>query len=620
MRNLCRNLPATAEYQQTGLIPDAPKAGELSGPERFIKKQLSLRRAAQGPFGMENQLMARLFDPRRFALGVMLAAGALLISDTALEAQQRMRVLVPAFEVEGNPRSRTGERLASDVKRHINQMATHAPVEDRPVRDALRRFGLNAAEMSCIQWRQLGQQVDAGLVLCGNVNESTNQVEAAFYNPGGDSYEVPPFTMQSTDQAARHVVEAFGTYVRQLSLVLFCNEDLESENWEQALARCSEAVQLNPRSVSGLYGRGSALAQLERHEEALAAFQTLLEVDQLNQDAMLHAGILTARLGRSDESLTFFQRYLELNPGSEEVRLKVATDLANAGDPAGALRLLEDVVQGGEASGLMLEYAGHFAMNAGLRRTETGAAEEEAARFYRTAVRYYDQAITVRGDSLDNTVYRNLMLAHSRLGNQEQALQFGQRATTVMADDANTWLVYADVLSSARRTEEAMRAFTRAAELNPDLPGINARRAVMMLEAGRLAEAAAAVRAGGLTPEQTESISQRMSQLGFQHAQARRFDQAIAAFNTAREVGRSDLSRAMANFFHGYALFQQAQPLLTDNANAARARQAKPLLEQARTLIQGAGAYQQQATARTQILGNIDQFMEIADALIRAGR
>jgi tetratricopeptide (TPR) repeat protein len=572
---------------------------------------------------MENQLMARLFNARQIAMGVTLAAGALLVSETALEAQSRMRVLVPAFEVEGNARSRTGERIANDVKRHINQMATHAPVEDRAVRDALRRFSLNANEMSCIQWRQLGQQVDAGLVLCGSVNEATSHVDAAFYNPGGDSYEVPTFAMQSPDQAARHLVEAFETYVRQLSLVLFCNEDLESENWEQALARCTEAVALNPRSVTGHYGRGSALSQLDRHEEALAAFRDVLEVDPLNQDAMMHSGILTARLGRSDESHAFFQRYLELNPGSEEVRLKIATDLANAGDPAGALRLLEDVIQTGEASGLMIEYAGHFAMNAGLRRSEASSDDPEAANLYRTAVRYYDQAVAVRGDSLDATVYRNLMLAHSRLGNEAQALQFGQRATASLPDDpsaANTWMVYADVLSTAGRVDEAMRAFDRAAQINPDMPGLNARRAVLMLEAGRLNDVVAAVRAGGVTPEQIESISQRMTQTGFQHAQARRFDSALSFFNAAREVGRSDLSRAMANFFHGHMLFQQAQPLLTDNANAARARQAKPLLEQARTLIQGAGAYQQQATARTQLLGNIAQFMEIADALIRAGR
>jgi tetratricopeptide (TPR) repeat protein len=574
--------------------------------------------------------MARLSFARQIAMGVTLAAGALVVSDSAVEAQQgRMRVLVPNFEVENNPRSRTGERIANDVKRHINQLDTHAPVEDRAVRDALRRFGLDANEMSCIQWRQLGQQVDAGLVLCGKVNESTNQVDAAFYNVGGDAFEVPTFAMESPNQAAGQVVQAFGTYIRQLSLVLFCNEDLESENWEQALARCTEASELNPRSVTAHYGRGSALSQMERHEEALEAFRRVMEIDQLNQDAMLHSGIITARLGRTEESQQYFRDYLALNPGSEEVRLKVATDLANAGDPAGALTLLEETIQGGEASGTMVTYAGHFAMNAGLRMTEAGAVEgneAEAARFYRTAIRYYDQAMTaVPADSLDGTVYRNLMLAHSRLGNQEEALRFGQQATTARADDANTWMVYADVLASARRMDEALRAFDRAQQINPDLPNISARRAVMLLEGGRLQEAAAAARQGlqrgDLSTEIAESLAQQMAVRGFQASQQNRHGDALPFYSAAREIGRSQRTVGMINFFNGYTLVRQGFALVGgENANAARARQAKPLLEQGRTMLEGSAAYTEQASTRAQLIQQANQLIEVADALIRAGR
>jgi tetratricopeptide (TPR) repeat protein len=575
---------------------------------------------------MENQKMARLFNPRRLALGAAVAAGALLVSSTAAEAQSRMRVLVPSFEVENNPRSRTGDRIANEVKKHINQMATHAPVEDREVRDALRRFSLRAEEMNCIQWRQLGQQVDAGLVLCGNVNESTNQVDAAFYNVGGDAYEVPTFTMQSPDQAAQQVVQAFGTYTRQLSLVLFCSEDLESENWQSALDRCNQAVELNPRSVAGHYGRGSALANLDQPEEALAAFERVLEIDELNQDAMMHAGLLTARLGRSAESQVFFQRYLELNPGNEQVRLKIATDLANAGDPAGALRLLEDVINAGDASGLVREYAGHFAMNAGLRRSEAGPANgntDEANRFFRTAIDHYERAIATRGDSLDNTVYRNMMLAHSQLGNTADALRFGQRATEARSDDAQTWLVYADVLARSDRLDEALRAFDRAQELNPDLPNVTARRAVMLLEAGRLQPALAAARQGlqrgDLSADIAESLAQQMAVRGFQASQANRHGDALPFYAAAREIGKAQRTVAMINFFHGYTLVRQAHPLLSENATAARARQAKPLLDQAKAMLEGAGAYTEQAATRAQLIGQANQLIEVADALIRAG-
>ncbi|CAN5782672.1 hypothetical protein BH23GEM9_BH23GEM9_28430 [soil metagenome] len=570
--------------------------------------------------------MARLFRPRQFALGATAAVCALLVTSTVAEAQSRYRVLVPSFETE-NPRSRTGERVANEVKKHINQMATHAPVDDKVVRDALRKFNLKAEEMACHQWRQLATHVDAALVLCGTVDEASHQVNAAFYNLGGDSFEVPAFAIQNPDQAAQQVVQAFGTYTRQLSLVAFCQEYIQSESWEQALDRCNQAVELNPRSVTAHYNRGSALANLNQPEEALTAFQQVLTVDELNQDAMMHAGLLAAQLGRTDLSQEYFQRYLELNPGNEQVRLKIATDLANAGDPVGALRLLEQVVQSGDASGLMMEYAGHFAMNAGLRRAEETPANgntDEANRLYQTAIGHYESAIRLRGDSIDGQVMRNMMMAHHRLGNSARALEYGQQATRTMADDANTWLVYGEVLSGANRMDEALRAFDRALEINPNLPNINARKALMLLEAGRLQESLAAARAGvqrgDIAAETGESIAQQMAVRGFQATQANRHDQALPFYAAAREIGKAPRTVGMINFFHGYTLLKQGEPIIRDGNNAAAGRRALPLFQQSKNLLESAGAYTEQAATRAQLLQQVAQFMEVADALIKAGR
>jgi tetratricopeptide (TPR) repeat protein len=574
--------------------------------------------------------MARLFKPRQFAFGMVLAAGAMLAADAVpAEAQQaggRMKVLVPAFEVE-NPRSRTGRQMADQVKRQINQMATHQPVGDREVRDALRRFDLKAEDLSCIQWRQLAQQIDASLVLCGSVDETTNQVEASFVNVAGDAFDVPEFAMQSVEHGAAQVVQAFGTYIRQLSLLVFCDEYLQSESWQQALDNCNQAVELNPRSVTGHYGRGSALANLDRIDEALEAFQTVLRVDELNQDAMMHAGLLAARLGRQDMSQEYFRNYLELNPGNEQVRLKIATDLANAGDPAGALTLVEDAMSSAEATGTLWEYAGHFAMNAGLKRMEAGPAngnQDEARRFFQQAVRHYDEAIVKRGDSIDNTVYRNLMLAHSRLDNTEQALQFGQRATQIMADDAQTWMVYADVLAGANRIDEALRAFDRATEINPEMPNVSARKTMLLLEAGRLNEALAAARAGiqrgDIQPDMIESMSQRMTQMGFQTAQNNRFAAGPAVLRSCsrnRQVQPVHRHGELLPWLHldpaGRAHHQAGQ-------QRGGGRRAKPLFEQAKVLLEGAGAYSEQAANRAQLLQQVQQFIDVADALIKAGR
>jgi tetratricopeptide (TPR) repeat protein len=565
---------------------------------------------------------------RRLILGTLLilsAAGA--ATSPAAAQQSRMRVVIPAFEVD-NPRSRAGVQLAEQIRRQINQLPTHAPADARAIRNAVRQFNLREDEMTCTQWLQLTTHINAALVLCGSIDESTQRVKASFMNLGGDAFDVPECTMQSVQQAAEHVVQAFSTYVRQLSLVTFCDDHIQSESWSQALDACDQAIELNPSSVSAHYRRGSALNKLERPEDALAAFETVLRLEQLNQDAMLHAGILAARLERQDEALAHFHRYLELNPGNVDVRLTVATDLANAGDPAGALKLVEEAMDDPEARGTLWEYAGHFAVNAGIRLSEAtppGTTNEEAARYYRTAIRHYNEAVARRGDSLDVTVYSRLMLAHHRTGDVQRALEYGQQATTRTPDDAQVWMMYAEVLGGANRVSEALQALDRVATLKPDMPSVSARRAVLLLDAGRLNESVAMIRAGlergDLQQDVAEQLAQQMAVRGYQHTRDERLEQALPYLRASREIGRTALTQAMANFFEGWNLIKQGAPTLqAANANAAGARRVKPLFERAVVLLEGAGAYTEQASFRTQLLQQARQFIEVADALIRAGR
>jgi tetratricopeptide (TPR) repeat protein len=565
---------------------------------------------------------------RHFILPVLFALLAPALLAQPLAAQQsRMRVLVPDFEID-NVRSRVGGQLAEQVRRQIAQMPTHAPVDNRAVSNAVRRFNLRQDEMTCTHWLQLASHVEAALVLCGEISEATQTVNARFVNLGGDAFEVPPFTMQTPAQAAQHLVDAFNTYVRQLALVTFCHDYLQSQAWTQALDACNQAIELNPQSVTAHYQRGSALGHLERNEDALAAFRRVLEIDPLNQDAMLHAGILAAKLERQDESQGYFRQYLELNPGNVQVRLTIATDLANAGDPAGALTLVEEAMDDPEATGTLWEYAGHFAMNAGIRLSEAaapGATSEAANDFYRRAIRHYGEAIERRGDSIDVSVFGRLMLAHHRTGNRQRALEYGQTATTRTPDDAQTWLMYAEVLGGANRVDEALRALDRVTSLNPQLSGVSARRAVLLLDAGRPAEAASAVRTGvergDLPQDMAERIAQQIAVRGFQLTRDDRLEQALPYLRAAREAGRAPLTQAMANFFEGWNFIKQGAPTLqAANPTAADARRVKPLFERAITLLEGAGAYTEQAAQRAQMLQQARQFLEIADAIIRTGR
>lgn len=572
----------------------------------------------------------RKFNPRQTMFGVVLMAGAMLAGNAvpaAAQVQSRMRVLVPSFANAEGKTTREGNRLADQVRKQINEMPTHAPVEEKEWKSALKQFGLKESDMDCIKWRQLAAQSDiAKLVLCGTLDESTGTVTASFHPlAGGDAFDVPQFAHQAPDVSAQQVVQSFETYVRQISLVLYCDQNIQSQNWQGALDLCNQAVELNPKSVSAHYARGSALMNLDRNEEAFDAYRRVLEIEPLHTDAMLAAGILASKLGRDDVSQQYFKEYLDLNPGDENVRLSIAHDLANAGDPAGALRLVEEAATAADASAAMLEYTGHFAMNAGLEAQQAGPANgnsDQANAFFEKALQYYGRSVEMKGDSADPTVLRNMMLAYKNVGNQEQALAMGARATQ-NSEDGQTWLVYSDVLREAGRTEEALQAMDRAATLDPDLPGLATRKVTMLLAEGQIDEAVAAAKAGlaanTLQADQAENIAQQIAVRGYNVIQQGRPEAATRFFTAAREIGKSERTVAMINFFNGYGLVRQADAILREATTAAPARRAMPMLERAKVMLEGAGAYTEQAAQRANLLENVRQYMEMARALIDMG-
>jgi tetratricopeptide (TPR) repeat protein len=579
---------------------------------------------------MENRQMARLFR-RQFAIGASLVAGALLASTATVEAQGRMRVLVPAFENEQGATTRNGQRLADQVRRQIDALPTHAPLEERAWKDALRKHSLREGDMDCIKWQQLARvetAMNAALVMCGTYNESTGQVTGQFFPAaGGDAFEVPPFAFESQQQVAQHIVEAFQTYTRQLSLVQYCDEHIRSQNWQQALDTCNQAVELNPRSTSANYARGSALLQLERPEEALAAFQMVLEADPINTDALLAAGYTAAQLRQQDVSQRYLREYLAMNPGDVQVRLSIATELANQGDPSGALRLVEEVATGEDATAQMFTYAGHFAMNAGLSSQQaTGPAGGEASagtEYFRKAVSHYERAISMQPDSVEPQVRRQLMLAYKNVGNVDKALELGQQIAA-SGEDAAAMSIYAEVLKDAGRVDDAIAALDRAAQIDPTTPNLSARKGLLLLDAGRLSDATAAfkqaISRNEMQAAQAEGIAQQMAVSGFNITQRGNFEQALPYFAAAREIGKSERTVGMINFFHGYTLLKQGEPIIRNGNNAAAGRRAKPLFERAKTLLESSAAYTEQAALRAQFLADINQFIEVADALIRAGR
>lgn len=575
--------------------------------------------------------------PRIMAIPAIAAAFGLALSTdvspvAAQEAGERYYVLVANFAPIGGAKDNFGKDIAKKLREAVDDMPTHQPFEGGDFKDALKKYGLkeeDLAEADCIKARQLATQENVQLVLCGSYDQQ-GQVDAKIISPQTFAvFEVPTFSSTNPEEAARQITTAFQNYTQALSQTVYCSDYIQSEQYEMALEACDKALAIDANSRGALSGKGAALYYLDRKEEALQHFERVLEQDALDQNALKFAGIIAIELGKMEDGRRYFQEYLELNPGDNAVRLTIAGDMANAGDFEGALGVVEQGMTDAEPDADLQAYAGSLAIQAAEKRAAEYAgagdptAEEvpaEARALYEKAITYFEPVLEANGDQTDPAVVRNLLVAHTKLGNTQEALALGQRATQLFPQDAQLWQVYALGLKEQGDLEGALDALDKASAADPNI-SVNRQKMAWLIEAGRVAEAAPAARAVVQNNEMpVEEVVRFIAGTGWnEYGKPGNHQEAIKYYELAEELAPNAQARAFPSFFHGYALLQigiqQQNPSTVESARASL-----PTFQRAKQLLDAAAGYQEQEQTRQQLLSNVNDYIAIQEALIKRGR
>ncbi len=550
---------------------------------------------------------------------------------SAQDASARMRVMVPDVPPQGEASKKFGERLADELRDLINDMATHQPVEEKEIKDALKRFDMKMEDLNCIRTRQLGQQIQAELVFCGTYNREGEgwRVEGSFVASNGEALEVEPISVpdRGQEEAAQHFFESLELLVEQVRYAQFCAEYATSEVWESALEACDRAIQLNPNTVSSRYTRAMVLRQTERLEEALEEFRTVLELDPLHENAMQNAGYVSALLGNDDDARSYYSGYLELNPANAQVRMRVAYDLAQAGDPQGAMQLIEGGLElAGENVDLLLQHGG-FAFAAGAEMAEGQENMPiEAAELYQKALTSLTSVYQLDPEAMETAQLRSMVAAHIQLQQYEEAMAIGEQLVQSHGDEAQIWSVYADALQRAGNLDEAIAALQRVEDLDPDYATVKMRQGTWLLEAGRIDESIPVFQEAIARGEQSaDRVAYSVWANGYQTGVApdtKNWPYAIRVMGLAREFETSEEMTQQINFWLGYAIFNQA--VAQQQAQTLETAQATlPRFQEALRLIQSASGYasrQNMEGTRQQLIGNVNTYIEIQEAIIRRGR
>ncbi len=552
------------------------------------------------------------------------------------QISERYRVMVTHLVPQNGADDDFGKDLAEELRDLIGEFATHQPVDKDDMEDAADEFDLEMEDLNCIVSMQLASQKRWQVVFCGTYTEDeaakTFSLEGVqFSAPAGTSLAIDDKTWHEDDVelAAEEIATAFGSYVDLLRSATFCGDYFDSKDWANAETQCTRVLGLDPDHVQVRHIYSMLLRETDRYEEAYEQALMVIEADPLHEQALQLSGYLAAQLNRKDEARGHYTNFLMLNPDNVPVRLNIAYDLATAGDPEGAMILVEEgLALAPEDPALLIPHAAYATRAAQdiQGSNEAEGVDADAAELFQKAIDSYKRVYAVQGVEMESTHLRNMIAGYSELGQLDSAVHMAQRSLETHADEAPLWSLFADVLKKAERIEEALEALARLDEVDPAYANVKARQGSWLIELGREDEA---LRYLQEAVEKGEQTADAMANLLFATAYRegvtpKNWDYALRLIELSNEFQSdiSDNTRGQVDFWHGYVLYQQSlelekpQTLQSAQLTLPRFQQAArlfalPLVNQ---YAQGNSISIQQFRDATQ------QYIEIQEAIIQRGR
>lgn len=566
------------------------------------------------------------------------AAIALLAMPTLAEAQDggRLRVLVPYFEPRDGAERNFGEQATEDLREMMRQLPFHIAVTEDEMEDMADRFNIDLEDMNCLSALQLATQLNIPVLICGSYTQDAQRnftlTSSIRTVQSSDEFSLPPITVprDGREQAAQEIISQFETYNTVIRSAQICQDYVASQQWESALRNCDESLAINPNALTTRFLRAQILFQLQRHEEALEDFDKVLELDPLNETALQAAGVLATQTGDEERGRAYFRRYLEVNPGNVAIRLRIASEMAEAGDPAGAMEFIQPGLEEEPENPDLLLLSGSFAFMAAVEAQQEqpaggdGTLPPEAAEFYRQGIDTFLKLREIQGDQMSPDNLRNIALGYFALQNYPEAISLTDEILQANPNDTQLLSVYADALQRSGRQEDAYAALDRIIAAQPENESAYLRKATWLIAERRLEDAASTLR-----PMATDQAkADNAANIIFNEAYSNGFQRedwaySIRGMTAAKSIPNiSSNMQEQLNFWHGFSVFQRTRPLIPTDGQPTleQVRQAQPGFQETKELFTLAGGYPQRANVdMATLMSGVDQYLEICEIIIRRG-
>jgi tetratricopeptide (TPR) repeat protein len=572
----------------------------------------------------------------RIHLSVVMAVMALNIPASAQETiSGRFRVLIPQFLPMNDEDDGFGDKLADRLRDQIDELNTHAAVSERDINNQIKEFKIKKEDVNCITARQLAAQANHQVVLCAQYSGSKEAYEVQnikFISVGtGEEYSVD--NVMSADKqeedAATQIVDLFTLFVEQQRVAVFCGDYAASQQWESALENCNRALELNPTSNSSRYTKASVLRQTDDLEGALEEIKTLLESDPYHTDALLLGGFLAINLNDPELARSYYRNFLQLDPTNAAVRMQVAYDAAQAGDPLGGMEIIQEGIDASPENIDFHEQLGNFAF-AGAENLRAEAAldgsdgvTDEVATVYRRAIAAYEKVFETKGAETLVSQLRNTAAAYLQLKEAAQSAEFSSRALEVHPQEASMWNIYAQALNELGQIEEAVAALSEIEAIDPDYPNLFLRMANWLLQANDIDQAIPILQKAvnqGSDADQAGNMIFGRAYANYIQPDEKNYSRFIDLMGLAKDFEITAETREQYDFWHGFSLYNLSLAVQAEET-VASAERSLPMFREALSLFQRAKGYADRTASinYAQFSEASTTYIEIQEAIIKRG-
>ncbi|MFI9049323.1 tetratricopeptide repeat protein [Streptomyces sp. NPDC053427] len=250
----------------------------------------------------------------------------------------------------------------------------------------------------------------------------------------------------------------------------------KTEAWPQAFADFDRCLELAPRNLPALLGRGLTHRYMRSFERAAEDYARALEVAPDSVDAASQLGEVHRLTGRFEQAVAEFDRALAGQPRHAFTIASRAVCLRRLGRHEEALAGLERAIE------IDAEYAWAMA--------ERGATYRDLGR-YDLALAEFDRALAINPDYVWAHARRGLTLRE--MSRYEEALAALGRAAELRPDDPWVWGERCRTYLDMERYEEALAEAERSLAADPAYAWAHLARGVALHAMGRHERALAAL-------------------------------------------------------------------------------------------------------------------------------